>query len=197
MTDPSEVQELLDLGNISPEFVPNSNISPGKIVPVVIDPVARSVEMFKWGLIPGWAKDPKIGFKMFNARAETLAEKPSFRVPLARRRCLILADGFYEWRIEGNKKYPYLFKLKDRKPFTFAGLWDIWKDPEGQTINSCTIITTHPNRLMAQYHDRMPVILEDPVRWMWLDSQPTGVLLKMLNPISEELMLSPQKIEHL
>lgn len=197
MTDPSELQELLGLGDVSPEFSPNGNISPGQLVPVVTDPVVRSVEMFKWGLIPGWAKDPKIGFKMFNARAETLTEKPSFRVPFARRRCLILANGFYEWRVEDNKKNPYLFMLKDCTPFTFAGLWDVWKDPEGHLVNSCTIITTRPNNLMAQYHDRMPVILGDKVRWLWLESQPAGVLLEMLNPISEDMMLLPQKMDHL
>lgn len=196
MTDPSELQELLELGDISPEFVPSNNVSPGQLVPVVTDLVTRNVEMFKWGLIPAWAKDPKIGYKMFNARAETLTEKPSFRVPLARKRCLILADGFYEWKLEGDKKNPYLFTLKDRAPFTFAGLWDTWKDPEGRLVNSCTIITTRPNNLMVLYHDRMPVILGPSLRWQWLEDQSTAALLEMLNPISEDLMQLPQKIEH-
>lgn len=196
MTDPSELQELLELGDISPEFVPSNNVSPGQLVPVVTDLVTRNVEMFKWGLIPAWAKDPKIGYKMFNARAETLTEKPSFRVPLARKRCLILADGFYEWKLEGDKKNPYLFTLKDRAPFTFAGLWDTWKDPEGRLVNSCTIITTRPNNLMVLYHDRMPVILGPSLRWQWLEDQSTAALLKMLNPISEDLMQLPQKIDH-
>lgn len=196
MTDPSELQELLELGDISPEFVPSNNVSPGQLVPVVTDLVTRNVEMFKWGLIPAWAKDPKIGYKMFNARAETLTEKPSFRVPLARKRCLILADGFYEWKLEGDKKNPYLFTLKDRAPFTFAGLWDAWKDPEGRLVNSCTIITTRPNNLMVLYHDRMPVILGPSLRWQWLEDQSTAALLEMLNPISEDLMQLPQKIDH-
>jgi len=190
------LQELLELGDISPEFVPSNNVSPGQLVPVVTDLVTRNVEMFKWGLIPAWAKDPKIGYKMFNARAETLTEKPSFRVPLARKRCLILADGFYEWKLEGDKKNPYLFTLKDRAPFTFAGLWDTWKDPEGRLVNSCTIITTRPNNLMVLYHDRMPVILGPSLRWQWLEDQSTAALLKMLNPISEDLMQLPQKIDH-
>ncbi len=196
MTDPSELQELLELGDISPEFVPSNNVSPGQLVPVVTDLVTRNVEMFKWGLIPAWAKDPKIGYKMFNARAETLTEKPSFRVPLARKRCLILADGFYEWKLEGDKKNPYLFTLKDRAPFTFAGLWDAWKDPEGRLVNSCTIITTRPNNLMVLYHDRMPVVLGPSLRWQWLEDQSTAALLEMLNPISEDLMQLPQKIDH-
>jgi len=187
----------LDLGDISLEYTPNNNVSPGQLVPVVTDPVARSVEMFKWGLVPGWAKDPKIGYKMFNARAETLTDKPSFRVPFARRRCLILADGFYEWKIEDGRKFPYLFTLKDHAPFTFAGLWDAWNDTEGRTLNSCTIITTRPNSLMAQYHDRMPVILDESVRWNWLNTQPTEALINMLTPISEDMMLAPQKIDHL
>jgi len=190
------LQELLELGDISPEFVPSNNVSPGQLVPVVTDLVTRNVEMFKWGLIPAWAKDPKIGYKMFNARAETLTEKPSFRVPLARKRCLILADGFYEWKLEGDKKNPYLFTLKDRAPFTFAGLWDTWKDPEGRLVNSCTIITTRPNNLMVLYHDRMPVILGPSLRWQWLEDQSTAALLEMLNPISEDLMQLPQKIDH-
>ncbi len=196
MTDPSELQELLELGDISPEFAPSNNVSPGQLVPVVTDLVTRNVEMFKWGLIPAWAKDPKIGYKMFNARAETLTEKPSFRVPLARKRCLILADGFYEWKLEGDRRNPYLFMLKDRAPFTFAGLWDTWKDPEGRLLNSCTIITTRPNNLIALYHDRMPVILGASQRWHWLESQSSAALLQMLNPISEELLQLPQKIDH-
>ncbi len=192
------MQELLGLGDIPSEFTPDSNISPGEVVPVVTDPAARNVELFKWGLIPGWAKDSKIGYKMFNARAETITEKPSFRVPFARRRCLIPADGFYEWRVdEGNRKYPYLFTLKDRKPFTFAGLWDIWRDSEGKEVKSCTIITTEPNSLLAEYHNRMPVILTDNERWQWLEQKPAAALLQMLKPISEELMSIPERVEHL
>ncbi len=188
---------MLGLGDLPPELERNPNISPGQLVPVVTDPVTKAVELYKWGLIPGWAKDPKIGYKMFNARSETLVEKPSFRGAFARRRCLIPADGFYEWRLDGNRKYPYLFTLKDNKPFTFAGLWDIWKDPEGNEIRSCTIITTEPNRLLAEYHNRMPVILTEFNRWQWLESAPSDVLLKMLIPVDDKLMSLPQKVEKL
>jgi putative SOS response-associated peptidase YedK len=187
----------LGLGDLPPELETNANISPGQMVPVVTDPVTKNIELYKWGLIPGWAKDPKIGYKMFNARSETLTEKPSFRVSFARRRCLIPADGFYEWRMDGNQKYPYLFTLKDHRPFTFAGLWDVWKDPEGKETRSCTIITTEPNKLLAEYHNRMPVILTESNRWQWLEQTPPEILLKMLAPINEQLMSSPQKIEKL
>jgi putative SOS response-associated peptidase YedK len=197
MTDPPELRELLELGNLPSEFHPDANISPGQLVPVIRDPKTRDVDMFKWGLIPWWTKDPKIGYKMFNARAETVAQKPSFKIPLARKRCLIPADGFYEWKLDGNKKSPYLFTMKDRKPFTFAGLWESWKDQAGEEINSCTIITTEPNRMMAEYHNRMPVILLPSTRWLWLESQPLESLLNLLVPVNEELMALPQKIDHL
>lgn len=186
---------MLGLGDLPPDLEPNANISPGQWVPAVADPVTKNIELYKWGLIPGWAKDPKIGYKMFNARSETLMEKPSFRVAFARRRCLIPADGFYEWRMDGNQKYPYLFTLKERRPFTFAGLWEVWKDPEGKEIKSCTIITTEPNSLLAEYHNRMPVILTDSNRWQWLEPKPSEILLKMMSPIDEQLMSPPQRLD--
>lgn len=194
MTDPSELQEQLDLGDLPEEFTPNPNISPGQLVPVVTDPDLRKVELFKWGLIPSWAKDPKIGYKLFNARAETIIEKPSFRASFSRRRCLIPADGFYEWKMEEGRKYPFLFGLKDHKPFTFAGIWDVWKDHEGKEISTCTIITTEPNPLIAAYHDRMPVILPESERWIWLQQQPVEKLLQMLQAIPAEMMSEPKKL---
>ena len=113
----------------------------------------------RWGLIPHWAKDPKIGSRMINARAETVAEKPSFRNALRRRRCLVLADGFYEWRRDGKTKTPMRIVMRSGEPFAFAGLWETWKDPDGTVIPSCTIITTTPNDLLSPIHNRMPVIL--------------------------------------
>lgn len=128
MIQPEELRAQLGLGEIPSELVSNRNISPGTLVPVVTDSKNRKVELYRWGLVPVWAKDPKIGYKTFNARAETISEKPTFRVPFLKRRCLIPADGFYEWKDEGGRKQPYLFTLKDQQPFTFAGLWEIWRD---------------------------------------------------------------------
>ena len=197
MLQVDDLREQLELGELPAEFSSNRNISPGQFVPVVTDPVSREVALFRWGLIPSWAKDPKIGYRMFNARAETLAEKPSFRVPFMRRRCLIPADGFYEWKMVGSKKYPFLFTLKDQKAFTFAGLWESWRDKEGNELRSCTIITTEPNELLGQYHDRMPVILDESTRWKWLEETQSAALQSLLKPISAERMAPPVKIDQL
>jgi putative SOS response-associated peptidase YedK len=197
MFDPEDLGQKLELGELPPDLKSNSNISPGTIIPVVLDAVDRSVKMFRWGLIPGWAKDVSVGYKMINARAETIDEKPSFRVAFQRRRCLIPADGFYEWKVEEGCKYPYLFTLKERKPFTFAGLWETWRSQEGGVINSCTIITTEPNSLVAQYHDRMPVILEDKLRWRWLEDGSKEDLKAMLVPCPAEIMDVPQRMDRL
>lgn len=197
MFDPEEVREKLGLGDLPAEFAPSNNIAPGSIIPVIVNPVNRAVQMFRWGLVPGWAEDPKVGYKMFNARAETIAEKPSFRVPFKQRRCLIPADGFYEWKAEGGKKYPFLFTLKDKTMFTFAGLWETWRSKEGEVVNSCTIITTEPNSLVAQYHDRMPVIFADNDRWQWLEDRPQNELMAMLVPCAVEIMEKPQRLERI
>ncbi|MEL7590129.1 MAG: SOS response-associated peptidase [Anaerolineaceae bacterium] len=197
MFDPEELGQKLELGDLPPDLKSNSNISPGTNIPVVLDAVDRNVKMFRWGLIPGWAKDVSVGYKMINARAETIDEKPSFRVAFQRRRCLIPADGFYEWKIEDGHKYPYLFTLKDRKPFTFAGLWETWRSQEGGEINSCTIITTEPNSLVAQYHNRMPVILGYENRWRWLEERTKEELKAMLIPCQSGIMDIPQQVNRL
>ena len=127
------------------------------------------IEHLRWGLIPFWAKDPAIGNRLINARAETVAEKPSFRSAFAKRRCLVVADGFYEWRPEGKRKVPVYIFLKSKKPFGFAGLYENWKDPGGREIRTCTIITTEANDLVRPIHDRMPVILPEGVEDRWLD----------------------------
>lgn len=132
---------------------------------------------------------------MINARAETIAEKPSFKQAFARRRCLILADGFYEWKKEGNKKQPYLFQLQERKPFTFAGIWEHWQDRSGYEITSCAIITTTPNQILQEYHDRMPVILEESLRWRWLENAPISELQMMLKPYPDEEMKKPESVD--
>jgi putative SOS response-associated peptidase YedK len=144
----------------------------------------------QWGLIPSWAKDPKIGNKLINARAETLAEKPSFRNAFKRRRCLIIADGFYEWQKLEKRKQPYYIKMQDGKPFAFAGLWENWKSPEGEEVISCTIVTTAANSLMEPIHDRMPVILSLDECDRWLDSSVSDpqVLQSLLKPYKSDEM---------
>ncbi|MCM3454744.1 SOS response-associated peptidase [Heyndrickxia oleronia] len=151
------------------EILPRFNIAPSQDVLAVIEGEdGRRGGYLRWGLIPSWANDPKIGYKMINARAETIHEKPSFKRLLARRRCLVIADGFYEWKKDGNKKQPFHIFLKDKQPFAFAGLWDRWIQA-GEIIQTCTIITTAANELMADIHDRMPVILTKESERQWLD----------------------------
>ena len=151
------------------DFRPRYNIAPGQDVLCVIRDGENRIEHLRWGLIPFWAKDPAIGNRLINVRAETVAEKPSFRSAFAKRRCLVVADGFYEWRPEGKRKVPVYVFLKSKKPFGFAGLYENWKDPGGREIRTCTIITTEANDLVRPIHDRMPVILPEGVEDRWLD----------------------------
>ena len=152
-----------------PDLRPRYNIAPGQDVLCVIRDVENRIEPLRWGLIPFWAKDPSIGNRLINARAETVAEKPSFRSAFAKRRCLVVADGFYEWRPAGKRKVPVYIFLKSKKPFGFAGLYESWKDPGGKEIRTCTIITTEANEIVRPIHDRMPVILPEGAEDRWLD----------------------------
>ena len=170
------------------------NVAPTQDVLVVTQNGVRHLQAYHWGLIPSWAKDTAIGNKMINARAETLAEKPAFRTALARRRCLIPADGFYEWQDAptGVKapKTPMHIRMKDGGLFAFAGLWDEWHAPDGSPLRSCTIITTSPNAVAAPIHDRMPVILRPEDEALWLDRSVTTAtdLLSLLAPYPAEAM---------
>ena len=150
----------------------------------------RRAEMMRWGLVPSWADSPKAGARMINARAETLAERPSFRAAFRRRRCLIPADGFYEWRREGKGRIPIRFALKSGKPFAFAGLWEKWERPGEPPLLSCAIITTRANDLIAPMHDRMPVILAPDAERVWLDGGLTdaALLSGLLAPYPSDLM---------
>jgi len=149
---------------------PRYNIAPRQPIAVVPNTEKRNLDYFSWGLIPFWAKDPKIGSRMINARSETLAEKPSFKAPYKYRRCLILTSGFYEWQKqpESKSKVPHYIRLKSKKPFAFAGLWDRWSAPDGSEILSATIITTEPNEFIKPIHNRMPVILHPSAYETWL-----------------------------
>ncbi len=166
------------------------NVVPTQNVIVVSDDGHRYVERMRWGLIPSWAKDPTIGSRLINARAETVAEKPSFRSALRKRRCLILADGFYEWQKVGAVKQPVRIVLKTREPFAFAGLWETWKPAESDPILSCAIITTEANKLLKAVHNRMPVILPREAEATWLDPKITEPepLLPLLKPYPADAM---------
>jgi putative SOS response-associated peptidase YedK len=173
---------------------PRYNISPSQPVAVVPNDGKHKLDFFNWGLIPSWAKDPAIGNRMINARSETLAEKPSFRSAFKRRRCLVLADGFYEWKVNpsGKSKAPFYIKLKDNRAFAFAGLWEIWQAKDGSEIRSCTIITTEPNEMLAPIHNRMPVILP-PERypdWLLPEETKPDQLSPYLKPYSSAEMVA-------
>lgn len=169
------------------------NIAPTQNVPVIRQdaraPIRRA-SLMRWGLVPAWAKDQTIGARMINARAETAAEKPAFRESLASRRCLIPADAFYEWQRTGRSKQPYCFEIIGREPFAFAGLWARWRAPDGTHLETCTILTTTPNQLMADVHDRMPVILPPASYDRWLDPgfQDVAETASMLRPFDAEVM---------
>jgi len=169
--DPADLQEAFFWVNFSNlDFAPRYNIAPTQPLAVVTNSGENKLDFFTWGLVPFWAKDPSIGNRMINARSETLAEKPSFKNAFKRRRCLILADGFYEWqKIPGTKsKIPTYIRMKDGKPFAFAGLWENWQSNDGSHILSTTIITTQPNDLIKPIHNRMPVILPESTYDEWL-----------------------------
>jgi putative SOS response-associated peptidase YedK len=152
------------------------NIAPTQQAPVVrASEEGRELALLRWGLIPSWAKDPSIGNRMINARAEGIAAKPAFRAAFKARRCLVPADGFYEWRKEGRGKQPFYIRRKDRAPFAFAGLWERWRDrAEEETRETFTIITTEPNGLVAPIHNRMPVIIPEEAYDRWFDPEETG-----------------------
>lgn len=184
------LKEALDLGSVPEEVGGRYNIAPTQPVAVVMNGEARDVELLRWGLIPSWAKDTAIGSRLINARAETVAEKPAFRAAFAKRRCLVLADGFYEWQREGKRRQPYYFRLREGNPFTFAGLWEQWRDPaSGEWLRTCTIITSDANEVVAPVHDRSPVILAPDVRARWLDEDATTAeLTRFLRPYPAEAM---------
>ncbi len=193
-----------------PEFPPRYNIAPTQPVPVVRMEGAqpsRKLVLLYWGLVPSWANDLKMGVRMINARAETVAEKPSFRTAFKRRRCLIIADGFYEWqKIDGKqandqktkgKKQPFYFQVGDHQPFAFAGIWEHWEG-SGEAIESCAILTTEANQVLQPVHERMPVILQPEDYEQWLDPsvQKAESLQPLLRPYPPDTMqrypVSPQ-----
>lgn len=174
------------------EIGPRYNIAPSQMVLAIgQNKGERKGAYLKWGLVPYWANDPKIGYKMINARSEGIDEKPSFKQPFKQRRCLILSDGFYEWKKNGKEKQPYRFFMKDNKPFALAGLYDVWKKEGQSPLVTCTIITTIPNEVTEDVHDRMPVILkkEDYDTWLDPNNQDISVLKSLLTPYPAEEMM--------
>jgi putative SOS response-associated peptidase YedK len=190
---PEQLQQAMPGLNVTGErMAPRYNIAPSQPVAVVANDGQMKLDYYVWGLIPSWAKEPSIGNRMINARGETLAEKPSFRSAFRRRRCLIPADGFFEWQQNpgGKSKTPMYIRLKSGQPFAFAGLWENWNAPDGSHILSCTIITTTPNDLMEPIHNRMPVILPASAYTQWLEpgEQNPASLQSLIQPFPADQM---------
>jgi putative SOS response-associated peptidase YedK len=187
------IEEHFDTADWQDDWSPRYNIAPTQPVPVIRqhpkEPI-RQISLLKWGLIPHWARDVSIASSTINAKSETAATKPAFRDPLKFRRCLIPADGFYEWKRNGGSKQPYCFEINDGELFAFAGLWDGWKNPEGQWVKTCSILTTVPNAVTSPVHDRMPVILDRESYDLWLDPGMTNVQVvsELLKPHDARLM---------
>jgi putative SOS response-associated peptidase YedK len=194
---PDEIARWFATRNATPNSRQRYNVAPTQdILAVRFNPETneRTLDALRWGLVPYWAKDMKIGYSLINAKAETVAEKPAFREAFKSRRCLIAADGFYEWKkLDAKTKQPYAITMKDRSMFGFAGLWERWKDKaSGEVVRSCTIITTTPNEVSAPIHDRMPVIIapEDYGKWLGEEEADPVRLLQMLKPFPAEAMMA-------
>lgn len=191
-TDPDELLRPLGVQWQGSKLPASYNVAPSQpVLAVRRHDDQREAVLLRWGLIPPWAKDKSIGYRMINARAEGIADKSAYRQPFRRQRCLIPADGFYEWRREGGRKQPYYIHRTDGRPMAFAGLWTRWQGGE-EVIESCTIITGQPNALLAPIHDRMPVILDEADYEAWLDSDNPLLLEQLLRPYpADELAIHP------
>jgi len=185
------IKDYADLLNEIGELDANYNVAPGQEIPIVTRQDQQNIlKSCRWGLIPFWAKDEKIGYKLINTRSETIAEKPSFKYAFQQRRCLIPANGFYEWR--KSDKQPFYITLKDRDLFSFAGIWEIWKSPVGKQIYSCSIITTSANEILKDIHHRMPVILPTEQEETWLNDDRRDILQELMTShSSKEITLHP------
>lgn len=195
-TNPSDVARIFDAEVRDPaaldELGPRYNVAPTQPISVIVQrDEGRFLELHRWGLVPSWAKNAAAGNRMINARAETVASSPAFRTSFLRRRCIIPADGFYEWQRDGRRKRPFLISAADERPLAFAGLWAPWRDPlTGEWLLSAAVVTTTANGMVGQIHDRMPAIL-DPETWrLWTDPEvhDTGLLSAVLVPAPDELL---------
>jgi putative SOS response-associated peptidase YedK len=191
---PKDIGERFGVEPVEEFLAPRYNIAPSQIVPVIRRPQSgddlREMAGCKWGLIPFWARDPKIGNNLINAKAETISEKPSFKQAFTKRRCLIPADGFYEWQKRGKEpSQPIYVRRRDGGLFAFAGLWEAWKTPEGETLETCTIITVEPNELISKIHHRMAAILKPGDEAAWIDSKSeVDDLLRLLRPYDSDVL---------
>ncbi|CCF16862.1 uncharacterised ACR, COG2135 family protein [Brevibacillus laterosporus GI-9] len=188
---PDDLKERYNLEEIPFELKPRYNIAPSDYIAAIINHNGiNHIGQLKWGLIPSWVKDEKTTYKMINAKAETIRDKPSFKNLIIKKRCIIPADGFYEWKRIESDKQPMRIMMKDESVFSFAGLYDTWISPNGERVNTCSIITTKPNALMGDIHDRMPVILKQEDEALWLDRgmQEGNVLESLLLSYDENQM---------
>lgn len=188
-TNKEKIKKAFRLKRIDFELVPRYNIVPGQDVAVVLNNAPEDLSLARWGLVPSWAKDEKIGYKMNNARSETIFEKPSFRHSIRKKRCLILADCFYEWQKTDEKKQPYCIRMRSHDTFAFAGIWDCW-EKAGNTLISCSIVTCEPNKLMSKIHDRMPVILSEGDSAKWINENKEEVIRSLMVPCADKAMES-------
>jgi len=188
MTSPVDAMRQLLMFDERPNLPPRYNVAPSQDIPIVRlnkERTGRELALVRWGLIPYWADDPKIGYKLINARAESVATKPAFRVAFRQRRCLVPANGFFEWEKRGRTKQPWLIRAKGGVLMAFAGLWEVWRDPEGEPVHSCAIVTGEPNEVAGRFHDRMPVILAPDAYERWLRAEPEEART-LLEPCPDE-----------
>jgi putative SOS response-associated peptidase YedK len=184
------IARLFGVDSRDTDYPPNYNVAPGQDILLVVDQGKRRLVRSRWGLVPSWSKELSTGYRMINARAESLAEKKSFKTAFEKQRCLVVADGFFEWKKEGTIKQPYYIRLKSGEPFGFAGLYNVWTSPEGEQITTSTIITTDANELLQPIHDRMPVITSVDKQELWLDPavHEKDILAPVLKPFSSKEM---------
>lgn len=190
-----ELQLLLGLSETNLEWQPRYNIAPSQPIAAILENKSKNIEFLRWGLVPSWAKDITIGNRLINARSETIMEKPSFKNAFKHRRCLILADGFYEWKKSSSKgglSTPYYFYLNEKQPFALAGIWEIWQSPDGSEIWSTAIITCDANEIVKPVHERMPVVLDKDEMFDWLEDRTEPELVNMMSPYPAEKMKSHQ-----
>ena len=187
--DPERLAERFQADLPADGLQPRYNAAPTQYLPVILNDGPPAIQLLQWGLVPFWAKDPSIGSRMINARAETLAEKPAFRAALKKRRCLVLADGFYEWQKTPTGKQPMRITRASGEPFAMAGLWETWDAPDGSLLRTFTIVTGEPNELVAAIHNRMPTILLPEHEALWLDNAAEpAIWLDILRPYPAERM---------
>jgi putative SOS response-associated peptidase YedK len=188
--NPQVVRDVFDLNAIPDGIEPRYNVAPTQPVAVITNEDPKTLTYHRWGLIPSWSKDLSIGNKLINARSETAHEKPAFRTAFKRRRCLIPASGFFEWKQADGSKIPHFIHLKEDPLFAFAGLWEVWYSPEGDQLRTCTILTTEANEFMSSLHTRMPVILkrEDWDEWLQPEEQLVEVLMPLMKPYDSAAM---------